>query len=1077
MDNNEQRFFAVAGLVLTIIGLLIAALAVPLWQPWLEELWANPLFLPLVLAVLVALLFMLAFAYLIRDWLAAQLRALRPTGSTEQRYLKALLRTFGVTPALLPDRLGRTQSDLILLEAFSPLTLRPDTTRAVRQGAGAQDDEYGGKEEDDEGDIAVPHGMPGKRAPHALGARLAAPLRWWRQRTQCSAEPGTPGAEIWRHPRLLILGAPGSGKTTLLRHVTLVCARQRLGMMQRKRQENVRQIYGWPTCPFPIYIPLRAVTITAADHNLLHVYATALPSLLKDALPGCDSAFFERRLQRGGCLVLIDAFDELRDREARCHAARLVAALPHGPPHNPNRIVVTSRIYGYEGQLDGTGYVYRLLTELSLAQSAVFIRTRYAAMATLVRQIEGLRPDGPLRWDHAEQANDLIRRLPYNPGLRRMSRNPLLLSLAVALHYSQQGTGRALPEERHELYGNAVRLLAFDWDVRQRIGMATAQPAESHALKTADRLALLRELAWMMFERSVGQQDGEAHALVREADAQAKLIEELLQMPSFHPTMIGSQPSDLAQRRIAAQEEATEIVLQIGQRGGVLEKSGKRDSSGSELIQFVHLGFQEYLAAQAATQRDQAQRLARILAHGEAHPSWREVLLLYAASHDANPVVNHLLKQERMSSTLLAGAVLLEPPAQLEPALQQVVQAHIHAIAFTRRDVNEQDALAALQQLAERRSLKDQIALLQASQSAPHSLVRARAIELVIGQHLVFADRPGTDPATGMRTRQAAPPVPPPAPELLPLLIHAFHNDPHHLVRLAAGYALANGDPRFAGEGWMPELVHIPAGPFLMGSSDDAELADGDEKPQHRLELPDFWIGRYPVTVAQWRRFVAEDGYTNRAYWTKTGWRWLTRENNPIAWLRRLLTGRRTQSPTDRRWHGPASGDDNLPVVNVSWFEAVAYCRWLSAKTGYTFRLPTEAEWEKAARGPEGRIWPWGNTWEVGRCNSAELGLGRRSPVGSFPDGMSRYGVHDMAGNVWEWCATKWGKDYPYQLEDEWAEVYLAGESIWVLRGGSWYNEQKLVRGAYRYYYSPRDRYHYYGLRVVSHAPVGGSGE
>jgi len=258
---------------------------------------------------------------------------------------------------------------------------------------------------------------------------------------------------------------------------------------------------------------------------------------------------------------------------------------------------------------------------------------------------------------------------------------------------------------------------------------------------------------------------------------------------------------------------------------------------------------------------------------------------------------------------------------------------------------------------------------------------------------------------------------------------------------------------------WVPTLVEVPAGPFLMGSADTDTLADSDEKPQHTLELPAYWIGKTEVTNAQFRPFVEGDGYTNRAYWTEAGWAWREQAEivKPGLW-------------DDPQWNG-----DDQPVVGVSWFEAVAYVRWLSAQTGHEFRLPSEAEWEKAARGPEGLIWPWGNTWDAVKLNSEQT-VGKTTPVGQFPGGASPYSTLDMAGNVWEWCATQIGKGYPYQLENEWAEAYLEVDTARRLRGGSLYNEQKYVRGAYRYYLSgPRSRGFEVGLRVASHSPLPGS--
>ncbi len=260
---------------------------------------------------------------------------------------------------------------------------------------------------------------------------------------------------------------------------------------------------------------------------------------------------------------------------------------------------------------------------------------------------------------------------------------------------------------------------------------------------------------------------------------------------------------------------------------------------------------------------------------------------------------------------------------------------------------------------------------------------------------------------------------------------------------------------------WVPALVKIAAGSFLMGSTDADLMASSDEKPQHSLELPDYWIGKTEVTNAQFRQFVKGDGYTNKDYWTQAGWDWRTQNSivKPGYW-------------DDSQWNG-----DMQPVVGVSWFEAVAYCHWLSAQTGHEFRLPSEAEWEKAARGSDGRIWPWGNTWEANRANSKEAGVGKTTPVGQYPDGASPYGALDMAGNVWEWVATKYGKSYPYQLEDEWQSAYLEADVTRVFRGGSYYHEQTYVRGASRVInYYARSRVYHRGLRVASRSPLPGSG-
>jgi formylglycine-generating enzyme required for sulfatase activity len=191
-------------------------------------------------------------------------------------------------------------------------------------------------------------------------------------------------------------------------------------------------------------------------------------------------------------------------------------------------------------------------------------------------------------------------------------------------------------------------------------------------------------------------------------------------------------------------------------------------------------------------------------------------------------------------------------------------------------------------------------------------------------------------------------------------------------------------------------MVLVKAGTFMRGSSEDDADAYGDEKPQREIYLDEFMIGKYPVTNEEFKEFVGERGYDMEKFWTREGWRW--REENaifePAYWH-------------DRKWNRP-----NFPVVGISWFEAEAYANWLSEKNGYRYRLPTEAEWEKASRGTDGFKYPWGEHVDKNLCNSLESGLHRTSPVGIYPKGKSPYDCFDMAGNVWEWCSDWYGNMY-----------------------------------------------------------------
>lgn len=277
----------------------------------------------------------------------------------------------------------------------------------------------------------------------------------------------------------------------------------------------------------------------------------------------------------------------------------------------------------------------------------------------------------------------------------------------------------------------------------------------------------------------------------------------------------------------------------------------------------------------------------------------------------------------------------------------------------------------------------------------------------------------------------------------------------HPPLRALAGEALGRlGDPRPDVSCEIPFMVDIPAGPFLMGSDKAKDgQAHGDEEPQHELTLPAYRIGRYPVTVAQYRRFKDADGYNNKDYWTPAGWDWRGKNNASQPEL----------------WDDPRETVDNHPVIGVTWYEAVAYCKWLKATTDRNFRLPDEAMWEKAARGRDGRVWPWGNEWDATKLNSGESGIQHTSAVGIFPAGKSPFDIYDAAGNVWEWCSNPGYSvlKYPFKLRPYAKD--LIGDDPRALRGGAWDYLDQNTRTAYRYDLNPHLRLGDVGFRVAEH--------
>jgi len=261
-------------------------------------------------------------------------------------------------------------------------------------------------------------------------------------------------------------------------------------------------------------------------------------------------------------------------------------------------------------------------------------------------------------------------------------------------------------------------------------------------------------------------------------------------------------------------------------------------------------------------------------------------------------------------------------------------------------------------------------------------------------------------------------------------------------------------------------MVYVPEGAFLMGSVENDDDSDADERPQHTIVLEAFYIDLTEVTNAMFAAFVAETNYRTDAEKTGKSYALVGSE-----WLE--VSGADWQHP-----FGPSSNIDGLadhPVIHVSWNDATAYCHWARK------RLPTEAEWEKAARGTGGAIYPWGNSPPAGNLvNYADIntnfewsvksvndGYKYTSPVGSYPNGASPYGALDMAGNVWEWVADWYGKDY-YLQSPEHNPTGPASGTIRVMRGGAWDDLIKGIRSSYRAAYAQANTNGDTGFRCAS---------
>ena len=271
--------------------------------------------------------------------------------------------------------------------------------------------------------------------------------------------------------------------------------------------------------------------------------------------------------------------------------------------------------------------------------------------------------------------------------------------------------------------------------------------------------------------------------------------------------------------------------------------------------------------------------------------------------------------------------------------------------------------------------------------------------------------------------------------------------------------------------GWLPQdletFVEVPPGPFLYGNDKTA-----------RQISQRYWIARYPVTNTQYARFMANNGYARPEFWSTAGWAWRQGAKADLSYIKdakleEFYTNWLAQRPATARrqpywWDDLERANPLLPVVGISVYEAEAYAAWLDTQldhiplpdgqsaarpSSYTVRLATEEEWERAARGSDGREYPWGDEFQPEAANVAEeIGRGvGATAVATYPQGISPAGAWDLSGNVWEWTLSEWAP----------------GQEWRVVRGGSWNDFRRDARAAYRIRYVPGHFGYNVGLRVV----------
>jgi formylglycine-generating enzyme required for sulfatase activity len=773
---------------------------------------------------------------------------------------------------------------------------------------------------------------------------------------------------------LTLLGDPGSGKSTFINFVALCMAGElsshpeaNLAALRapvpaddeappERREEHPQPWDRSPLVPMRVVLrdfvarglPPAGQPADVSSDTLWKFIIAELPETLQD---------FARPLRAeplsAGGLLLLDGLDEVPEADQR--RVQVKAAVEQfAATFNRVRVLVTSRTYAYQQQdWKLNGFSEAVLAPFEQAQIRRFVQRWYA----YVGQARGLSTQ-----EAQGRAVRLNEAIAHSSRLYELATRPLLLTLMASLHAWRGGT---LPDQRQELYADAVDLLLEQWESQKTKSRddgtyEVIQPSLDEWMRI-DQRAMRQVLNRLAFEAHRDQ-----HTLVGTADiAQSKLVAELMHL---------QQNPDVRPAR---------LIEYLRDRAGLLEPRGVG------VYAFPHRTFQEYLAACHLTEdEDFPDNVAGLL---RAEPNrWREVTLLAGAKAVHGAAAN---------AWMLAEALCFEDP----PGRQVPDMAGYWGALLAAQVLIENNSLA---RIAERN--------------------RARVERICQWLRCALA-------------QSALPPV----------------------DRAQAGAALAViGDPRFRADAWylsdnpLLGFVEIAAGSFLMGSLPKDQDALGGEKPQHPVTLPTYYMARYPVTVAQFRTFMDASGYQPQA-------------------------------------EASLGGLPNHPVVNVTWYDALKYCDWpteclqgwegtpeplstLLRQEGWRISLPSEAEWEKAVRGTDGRIYPWGDEPDPERANYGETGIQARSAVGCFPSGASPYGVEEVSGNVWEWTRSLWGTSfsrpdfkYPYVPGDGRENPDASQETLRVLRGGAFdLDLLRLVRCASRDWYYPRYRFGNNGFRV-----------
>ena len=824
-----------------------------------------------------------------------------PTTVTYERYAAHLVATLDKIDATrIAAALDRTLERIPLTEVYVPL----------------------------HGSVAIPERDVYERAARVAGRKLGDVVGDAEEMARLEKERVTslPLCDaLAKYPGLILLGDPGSGKTTFLKYAAVAFAQN--AQVPRLGSKD-------PRLPIFLSIAAYAERLREEKHQLpltdyfaryyrdVHGLTDDLVSLFKDAL------------DKGNATVLLDGLDEVKDAAERGRVAEQVERFWNQSRKAGNRLVITSRIIGYQ-RLTTEGLTHLTVHDFDDDDIRLFLEKWCPVIERAAEKDSALAALNAAR--ERRELEDAI--FHGTQGVRELATNPLLLTLLALI----KRKGVRLPEQRVELYEEYIKALVENWSLHRnpdRIIIQTRRYGETERILAA--LAL-----WMR------ETNPEAGTVDQPA------VEEWLTERHAGPNVTPDQ----------ARAAAEKFVTDLRRDCGLIVERGHR------VYGFIHQTLEEYLAAKG---------------------------LCYLSGTEIEPILAEMREHQMLARDIWRETTLL-------------TVGHLSVI---------QRAPDRAAQLVER--------FLREEQSGD-----ARGLNIVrAGEALRDVGRAGvTDTAWDATI----------------LALHAAMVDAALPATTRRDAGLLLGDL-----GWLPKdddaldsLVLIPKGKFLYG-----------EKNATREIKYDYRLGKYPVTNWQFRQFVDADGYGDPkkpkpAWWSDAGWTWRTGKPR-YEW-------QKTDQPDDfddRRWNNPLQ-----PVTGVTWYEAEAFCNWLTAQwraegrigAKQVVRLPTDEEWEKAARGLNGSEYAWGDGFDAAKCNTDESHLNATTPVTMYPSGASHWfhpngsGIFDLTGNVWEWMGNE----------------YRKGSDAFALRGGAWHLHPDPARAAFRTYGNPDYSGTYFGFRVV----------